>query len=821
MNLIRIWWMALVMPLMLMGVQAAHAALTVSPGSITLAVGSKAILDVGNASGQVRVSTSNTRVVTAAYSEGKVVLTGRQAGSATVTIRDRRSTVRVPVTVTSTSRESSNSSETSNATSTSSSEQAPSVEASTLTVSPGSVTMTLGTKTVLTVAGASGRLSVSSSNTRVVTAAYSSGKITLTARAAGNANITVRDSRNRVTVPVTVTRSALSVSPGSVTLAPGAKTSLSVSNASGGVTAFSSNTNVVAAEFSNGVVLLEAHNTGSANVTVRDSATTVIVPVTVTGSTGSGSGGGTGGGGGTPLTGTYTLLAWNDLGMHCMDGDFSVFSILPPYNNLHAQLVDSSNNKLVVDPAGSGITMTYEAMADASGSINSISSTKTNFWTYAKYFFGVDLPIDMGLAGNPTATMTPAPLTFAAASGQFIAEGIPMTPYDDAMVKNPYPMVKVVARDATGKQVAQARVVLPVSDEMSCAVCHAPGSADAAKPKNGWITDANAERAYKLNILSLHDDKQLGSSSAYMSALDTLKYDSAGLLATAQNGKPILCASCHASNALPGTGIAGIKPLTEALHAFHSMVVDPASKLPLDSINNRSACYQCHPGSKTKCLRGVMGNATLADGSMAIQCQSCHGTMSNVGRSGRAGWFDEPDCQACHHDGQRELSAVSSTGILKVWLDTRFATNPNTPAANISLYRFSKGHGNLQCEACHGATHAEYPSSHANDNVLAKDTQGFEGTISECTACHKSVPMTATGGPHGLHTVGSAWVSGHQSYAKSNRTACAYCHGADYRGSGLSTAKKARSFSIEGRTVNIAAGQKVGCYDCHNGPSGD
>ena len=34
----------------------------------------------------------------------------------------------------------------------------------------------------------------------------------------------------------------------------------------------------------------------------------------------------------------YTLLAWNDLGMHCMDGkDFSVFSILPPYNNLHAQ----------------------------------------------------------------------------------------------------------------------------------------------------------------------------------------------------------------------------------------------------------------------------------------------------------------------------------------------------------------------------------------------------------------------------------------------------------------------------------------------------
>jgi hypothetical protein len=37
--------------------------------------------------------------------------------------------------------------------------------------------------------------------------------------------------------------------------------------------------------------------------------------------------------------GSYVLLAWNDLGMHCLDGkDYSIFSILPPYNNLHGQL---------------------------------------------------------------------------------------------------------------------------------------------------------------------------------------------------------------------------------------------------------------------------------------------------------------------------------------------------------------------------------------------------------------------------------------------------------------------------------------------------
>jgi hypothetical protein len=28
------------------------------------------------------------------------------------------------------------------------------------------------------------------------------------------------------------------------------------------------------------------------------------------------------------------ILSWNNLGMHCMDSDYSVFSILPPYNTI-------------------------------------------------------------------------------------------------------------------------------------------------------------------------------------------------------------------------------------------------------------------------------------------------------------------------------------------------------------------------------------------------------------------------------------------------------------------------------------------------------
>jgi hypothetical protein len=110
----------------------------------------------------------------------------------------------------------------------------------------------------------------------------------------------------------------------------------------------------------------------------------------------------------------------------------------------------------------------------------------------------------------------------------------------------------------------------------------------------------------------------------------------------------------------------------------------------------------------------------------------------------------------------------------------------------------------LQCEACHGATHAEYPSSHANDNVQSVALQGHTGTLRECSTCHASAPGNGiNGGPHGMHVIGQSWVSQHRRVGWS--AACATCHGNDARGTFLS---------------RTAAGKAVGCYDCHNGPSG-
>jgi PKD repeat protein len=527
------------------------------------------------------------------------------------------------------------------------------------------------------------------------------------------------------------------------------------------------------------------------------------------------------------ITSPYVLVAWNDLGMHCTDGsDFSVSTILPPYNNLHAQLKDRAGN-LVTNPTG--ITVTYQSVADPAGSTNKTSIGKTNFWTYVGVLFGATPAPDVGLAGNamPGAQNVAQAMNWDPARSWFHAEGIPITPYDDQGHKNPYPMVRVIAKDSQGTILAQTDVVLPVSDEMDCRTCHQSGSLPAAQPPGGWVYNANQARDVKYNVLKLHDAKQAGDPT-YQAALATAGFSSQGLLATVTGGRPILCQRCHATNALAGSGIPGIEPMTQAMHTFHAAVQDPVTGDTLGASSNRSACYRCHPGAVTKCLRGAMGDSIAADGSMAMQCQGCHGVMSVVGTAGRSGWLEEPSCQNCH-TGTATVnsgsiiytSAFTSSGQLRQPADATYATNPDTPSTGLNLYRFSSGHGGLQCEACHGSTHAEFPSSHPNDNVQSNQIQGHSGMLSDCSSCHTTTPSTVTGGPHGMHPVGQAWVSSHPDAAEGGASACRACHGADYRGTVLSRALGPRTLSTKYGTKTFWRGFQIGCYTCHNGPSSD
>lgn len=523
----------------------------------------------------------------------------------------------------------------------------------------------------------------------------------------------------------------------------------------------------------------------------------------------------------------YKLIAWNDLGMHCTDGvDYSVFGVLPPYNTVNVQLIDGAG-RLVRNP--NGITVTYRAIADTRGSLNTTSVGKTNFWSYVSSLFGASILPDAGLAGSmmpgPANTERAAP--FNATRVWFEAVGVPITPFDDNGAKNYYPMMRFTARDAGGTVLATTDVVLPVSDEMDCRTCHASGGAPAARPAIGWAWDPDVTKDVKLNVLAIHDQHQ-ASNLRYRDALQAQGYASEGLRATALSTKPILCARCHSSNALPGLGITAIQPLTTAIHSRHSDSVDPVNGLTLESTANRGACYRCHPGAETKCLRGAMGAAVQGDGTFAMQCQSCHGSMSDVGAPQRIGWLQEPACQNCHtgtatsNAGQiRFTSAFASPGVLRGGANNTFATSPDAPAQGLSLYRFSTGHGGLQCEACHGSTHAEYPSTEANDNVQSNRLQGHAGTLAECEACHASVPSTITGGPHGLHPVGSSWVSRHGDVAEHGSDACRACHGTDYRGTVLSRALGTRHLSTELGTRDFWRGFQIGCYACHDGPGSE
>ena len=119
----------------------------------------------------------------------------------------------------------------------------------------------------------------------------------------------------------------------------------------------------------------------------------------------------------------------------------------------------------------------------------------------------------------------------------------------------------------SGTTLATTDIVLPVSDEMDCKLCHLSGSGPAAKPAAGWVFDPSPGRDYRLNILRLHDEKQWAANPAlYAAALSSNSYNAAGLYATVVTDKhPFICASCHKSEALPLPQLLNIPPLTTSM----------------------------------------------------------------------------------------------------------------------------------------------------------------------------------------------------------------------------------------------------------------
>jgi hypothetical protein len=533
----------------------------------------------------------------------------------------------------------------------------------------------------------------------------------------------------------------------------------------------------------------------------------------------------------TPSNSSVKVLAFNDLGMHCMDRDFSILSILPPFNVVNAQVVKQGSDGLPELLDDTQVEVRYSAVKDRSGSINSSSADKTNFWQYASGLLGENLQAGEGLTGlyMPADNPGKQQLHYNSQQNGFSAEGIPITPIDDAGQTNPYPMLRVSAHDKqSGELLGEIDVVVPVANEARCQACHATGKMAANNPAKIWASDSNLEVQAKKNILMLHDERH-GSNL--------------------EKETPVLCGKCHYSPALDleAKGPQGMQKFlltaSQVMHRVHGELQDSDGNPIIPTGNDvpvEQSCYQCHPGKNTQCNRGAMKASGLS-------CTACHGGLLAVGgkfplQEGgsldgtndggeRRSWTDLPRCQSCHtgdavnhltgeglvfhEDGIRLVQAYktgdeSASALLAE--NKRFAENENT------LFRNSKGHGSIACEGCHGSTHATWPNpdANANDNLTAIQLQGHSGTIIECETCHAagSLPVTING-PHGMHNVNdSRWTNEHESFYENDENACKACHGQELEGTPLS--KMAESRNVMGK--RLEKGQKVSCDLCHVKP---
>ena len=370
----------------------------------------------------------------------------------------------------------------------------------------------------------------------------------------------------------------------------------------------------------------------------------------------------------TPVLGPYVVIGWNNLGMHCYNRNFSDLAVLPPWNTLLAQVIQRGDPPVIVTE---GITVTFSFPE------NTYSVGKSNFWDYSLPLFGVDLPDNIGLNGIGLSG------AMKLDGDHFIAEGIPLTEFNDNDLINrqPYQLASLVVRDANGNELATNQVVAPVSTEMHCDYCHSdhgPGNEDIA---TGVVEQ---------NILTKHDAENMDEYPP-------------GHQGPLMGRRPILCAECHASNALGAPGVAGVPNLSNAMHEKHAGI----------SPDSTTGCYNCHPGPQTQCLRDVMSSV------YNMQCTNCHGGMDQV-KTNPDPWLNEPRCDTCHHEPGYEQDQA--------------------------LYRLSKGHGGIYCEGCHDSTHAIAPSTQPRDAIKFINLQGHIGVLDTCTVCHLTDP--GAGGPH-------------------------------------------------------------------------
>jgi hypothetical protein len=375
----------------------------------------------------------------------------------------------------------------------------------------------------------------------------------------------------------------------------------------------------------------------------------------------------------------YVVLAWNDLGMHCLNPTYDKDVILPPYNTVWAQVIKRGGSPEIVT---AGLRLEYSILN------NSYSYGKRSygqFWDNCQKLFGVTLTRDTGLNLEDPNIHNRLSGTMVVKGNHFQVNGIPVTPVDDDGAWDALQVAEIIVRDnASGAELARTRATVPVSDEINCGGCHGTGE---AKP----VLEQHSEHGQNLVAMA-----------------------------------PVLCAGCHGSPALGQTtrGSSG-KYLSEAIHGFHK--------------DRGAACYDCHPGAVTQCNRSAAH--TAADGNCANCHGDLANVASTISAGGRLPWGSEPECSSCHSgiaevdtgtalyrnsSGHHGVSCPACHGSPHAMVPSKSASD-NYQARQYQTNALTLG----SCRVCHATSKGggleEFLEAHGGSRATA------------CSVCHTAV----------------------------------------------------------------------------------
>lgn len=304
------------------------------------------------------------------------------------------------------------------------------------------------------------------------------------------------------------------------------------------------------------------------------------------------------------------------------------------------------------------------------------------------------------------------------ADGYFEADlkGIP------TLVKPYQPFLTVdFTAEVAGEVVAVTRSEIGIATEIGCRNCH--GGSWRVQGRTGL------SKGTAVGILASHDRKNNTKLSADL-----------------EQGKIVVCSSCHADFSRGAPGRAGLLDLSTAIHGFHAGVL---------ADGDGPSCSLCHASSETGASHSFDG----VHNQLELTCSNCHGSLVDhsasllkaAGKTGaakkllarlkgkgetpqadilpRTPWIMQPDCLTCHVDFAPSETDTAFNG----WTENEGG-----------LFRNRKGEaGAILCSSCHGQPHSLYPVSSpygvAAGGLQPMQYQGNPYPIAAdkgCAVCH-------------------------------------------------------------------------------------